>query len=198
MLQFYLFCIFQQFDCENKFLLWNCVWILNFAFFRFITLEDIVLFIFFIKLQVFFFYLFSQGFSSISLLLFHHFFNKMHFLKDNLWLVHNLLPLCKLEENKWSKCNNSNVHKVAKTASYFWKCPDICYKRHKILKNQFLCTFIPFFLLKYLKLLQQLAFFVETWIVSEQDMALIKSMVSDIIIVLDKHILGKGTWLCGF
>ena len=147
---------------------------------------------------MFFFYLFSQGFSSISLLLFHHFFNKMHFLKDNLWLVHNLLPLCKLEENKWSKCNNSNVHKVAKTASYFWKCPDICYKRHKILKNQFLCTFIPFFLLKYLKLLQQLAFFVETWIVSEQDMALIKSMVSDIIIVLDKHILGKGTWLCGF
>ena len=24
-LQFYLFCIFQHFDCENKLLLWNCL-----------------------------------------------------------------------------------------------------------------------------------------------------------------------------
>ena len=31
----------------------------------------------------------------------------------------------------------------------------------------------------------------ETWSVSEQDMALMKSVISDIIIVLDKHVLER-------
>ena len=52
--------------------------------FQIIALEDIVLVIFFAKLQVslFIFFLFP-GFLSISLLLFYHFLNKVLFLKDN-------------------------------------------------------------------------------------------------------------------
>ena len=34
-------------------------------------------------------------------------------------MVHNLSLLCKLEENKWSKCNNnSNINKIAKSCLY--------------------------------------------------------------------------------
>ena len=40
--------------------------------------------------------------------------------------------------------------------------------------------------------------FVETWVVSQQDISLIKSFMSDIIIVLKKHVVEKNsTWFCG-
>ena len=71
---------------------------------------------------------------------------------------------------------------------------DICYKRREISeKSQILCTFVAFFLLKYRKLanITTSFCFVETWVLSEQDMALIKSIISDLIIVLDKHVLEK-------
>ena len=67
-------------------------------------------------------------------------------------------------------------------------------KKKKKKKNQILCTFVAFFLLTYYNLANKAASlcFVETLVVSEQDMTWIKSIISDIIIVLDKHVLEKN------
>ena len=64
-----LFCVFQHFDREIKFLLSNCVWNLYFVSFRLIiALKDIALLIFFTKPQLLLFYLFLYpGFPSIFL-----------------------------------------------------------------------------------------------------------------------------------
>ena len=62
------------------------------------------------------------------------------------------------------------------------------YKRHQILKKyRILCTSVALFLVKYKKLANITAslYFVEKWVTFEQDMALIKSIISDITIVLD-------------
>ena len=53
--------------------------------------------------------------------------------------------------------------------------------------------FVAFFFLKYWKFAYIAATlcFVETWVFPEQDMALIKSITSDMIVVFDKHVLEK-------
>ena len=59
---------------------------------------------------------------------------------------------------------------------------DICSKRCKILKKSNLCAFVAFFMLKYWKLANITASFcfVETWVVFEQDMTCVKSIMSNI------------------
>ena len=118
----YLFCVFQHFDHEDKFLLWNCVWSLNFVVF--IALEDNVLFIFFTKPKVLLFYLFFcfKAFQAYLCSYFIIFWTKYIFWK----IINSLYDWCinyphfvKLEENNWSKCNFSNVHKLAKNCLIF-------------------------------------------------------------------------------
>ena len=121
-LQFYLFCIFQHFDCENKLLLWNC---LEFKFCGFLDNCIRKYFSFLsdsLNHKCYFFIFFFFAFQ-VCLLLFFHILNKVHFLKDDyfyFWLVHNSFPFCKFWENNWSKSNNnSDVSKITKNCLTF-------------------------------------------------------------------------------
>ena len=122
MLQFYLFfCIFKHFDHENKFLLWNCVWNLNFVVLRLFH-QKILLFLFFSLNHKCYFLLFfvPRLFKDISVAI----WTKYIFLKriDSIYewciIYPHFVSLSPLN-NRSKVNNNSNVHKIVKSCLIF-------------------------------------------------------------------------------
>ena len=121
-LHFYHFCIFQHFDGKNKFVLLNLVAFrllhLNILHLSFSLNHNCCFFLFFVSR--FFKYICVTILSSSEQSTFSE-------RKFYLWLIHDSSPLCKLDENNWSKSkNNSDVHRISKNCLLMnmssWKC----------------------------------------------------------------------------
>ena len=100
-------------------------------------------------------------------------------------MVHNLFPLCKVEENNWSKCNNNSiVHKIAKNCLIFMNmslssCQLLCFAVCCVVWSCVVCVCLSYIYIYTLYICN---------IYNALFSLLLMIMMSHSILILDSHI----------